>query len=49
VEEAVNQIITAADYRIPKFIFPIKPWIAVLLKNILPKQIENIVKQKAKM
>jgi len=28
-QEAVDQIITAADYRVPKFIFPFKPWVAV--------------------
>lgn len=29
VQEAVDQIIKAADHRVEKFIFPWKPWLAV--------------------
>ena len=47
--EAVDEIIKAADYRVPKFIFPVKPWIAFQLKNILPKTIGGIVKKKASL
>ena len=28
-EEAVNEIIDAADYRVEKFVFPFKPWLAL--------------------
>ena len=48
-KEAVDQIIMAADYRVPKFVFPVKPWIALQLKHAFPKTIEGIVKNKAKM
>lgn len=36
VKEAVDEIIVAADHRIPKLIFPFKPWLAVQLKNAMP-------------
>ena len=48
-KEAVDEIIVAADHRVTKFIFPFNPWLAVQLKNALPKYINNVVKRKAKM
>lgn len=48
-KEAVDEIIMAADHRIPKLIFPFKPWLAVQLKNVAPRYINNVVKRKAKM
>ena len=48
-KEACDYIIQAADYRIPKLIFPWKPWLAVHLRHLAPRTIENIVKNKAKL
>ena len=48
-QEACNYIIKAADYRIPKLIFPWKPWLAVHLRHLAPNTIEKIVKNKAKL
>ena len=43
-KEACDEIIKAADHRLPKFIFPFKPWLAVHLRHLAPKTIEKIVK-----
>uniref|UniRef100_A0A7S3CRU2 Uncharacterized protein n=1 Tax=Strombidium rassoulzadegani TaxID=1082188 RepID=A0A7S3CRU2_9SPIT len=48
-EEAVDQIIEAADRRLTKFIFPFKPYLAVHLRHLAPATIEKIVKNKASM
>lgn len=39
VDEAVNLIIEASDRRLPKFIFPFKPWLGFHLKHIAPKTV----------
>jgi hypothetical protein len=49
VEQAVDEIIKACDHRLPKLIFPLKPWIGVVLKNIAPNTVHEMVKRKAKM
>ena len=49
VQDAVNEIIDASDYRVEKFVFPFKPWLALQLKNLMPKTIQGVVKNKAKM
>lgn len=48
-QQAVDEIIKASDHRVDKFIFPVKPWLAVKLRHLAPKTIENIVKKKASL
>ena len=48
-KEAVDNIIKAADHRVPKFIFPFKPWLALQLKNVCPKTIAGIIKKKSSL
>jgi short-subunit dehydrogenase len=48
-QEAVDWIISAADHRLPKLIFPFKPWLAVQLRPFAPKTVASMVKRSAKL
>ena len=41
---AVDQIMSAADYRVHKFLFPFSPWMAMYTRSIFPGYITNKVK-----
>jgi dehydrogenase/reductase SDR family protein 7B len=47
--EAVDWIISAADHRLPKLIFPFKPWLSVQLRPFAPKTVASMVKRSAKL
>jgi short-subunit dehydrogenase len=48
-QQAVDEIIKAADHRVDKFIFPFKPWLAVQIRHLAPRTIEKMVKKKASL
>ena len=48
-DEAVDWIIKGSDHRIPKLIFPFKPWLGVQLRNLMPKTMEGIIKKKSRL
>ena len=49
VDEAVDKIIEAADYRVDKLIWPFKTYMSVPLHVLMPKTIEKIIKNKASL
>ena len=49
VEEAINAIIEAADYRLDRFIFPLKTYMSIPLHVLFPKTIEKVIKNKASL